>query len=748
MRLLFRHIKNSVLRTPYQALILLLTVFFSAIIFAGVCEVQLSVREERILGAQLKNGRAEIVLEPSAESASRYLTVADTGLDEKHVSGYFALPLEVYGETGLAGAADFDTVGNVFDFSFLAYEECTEAEASSAVFVTAGFAEKYGLALGDEVEVTLLGRARVYTVRGINQYDFFGRYALLLQAEGALGVLSSISPVFAAFDEAHLPCNYIYVDYEGEGLEDTMSALNKKLSAFGWRAEICSYGLDEYTWKMANFMIVLLLLLSMVIAWVLVGFSLRILGEKRQEEMNIFWQSGMPQSKIFLAFCVEIFFYLVIGTAAGIAVAILFLELLDSVGLYYAVLRLTWRGVLVAVGAELAVGGMSLFTYKLSLSRVKKPRESKAGRWLAVCLGAVVLCMLGCLALPIKKRVFAAVGVLAFAIGVLLLSAKPFCRWISSLFASRFDRKGRGSPHFVLATKNCANIGEIHNVYRILNILLSIAVILTVGFSYFNWRLDTANEFFRFEYILLNAGESAVAAVEEVEGVDSVCAAFVGESKFESGEKLHLIDVDLSYFDGEGEMPTGDGICLPQTIADLQGLKIGDACSVEMFGGAYTFTVVGYSGKDAFFAYIDADYYGFRKNMVFVKGEKSEQTLAALTESVAVYGAIIEKPESLLASTIRIAESFNRLMGAYLGLVFALSAIGCVNLVWVCYARRRKQFSDLMMVGMTKGEVAKMIVMEGTVILLSVLLVSGVCSGLLCVALDNGMRSFGFRLFV
>ncbi len=747
--MLFRHIKNSVLRAPYQALILLLTVFFSAIIFVSVSEVQFSVREERNATAFLKYGNAQIVLEPGAESASRYLAVSDVELSEGAlVSGYFALPVEAYGETALGGATDFATVGNVFEFSFTAYQEVGEGEAGNALFITEEFAKAHALALGDEVELKLLGVPKVYRVCGINRYDFFGRYELLVQAEGALGVLSTVSPVFAAFDGENFPCNYVYIRLaEGQSVAENLARLNAGLSAYGWTANECADGLEEYAWKTSNFMIVLLLILSMLIAWVLVGFSLRILGEKREEEMRVFWLSGISQNKIFLAFCIEIFLYLAVGTAGGIAASTLFLRLLNNQGLRYALLRLTWRGACIAVLSELAVGGLALTSYRLSLAAVRKPRNTRSGKWLIGCLVGLLVSLVGCLALPVRWRLAFALAALAFALLALLLSASPFCKGVSKGLGARFDKRGRGSPHLVLAAKNCANMREVHNIYRIVNIVLSLAIVLAAGFGYFNNQLNSAREYFQCDYLVLNAGESVATVVEQVEGVEGASAGFVGKAEFLSGESIALIDVAPSYFNGKGDMPTGDGICLPKATARLHGLRVGDRLTLRLFGEEYAFTLTGYSGKASFYAYINAEYYGFRRNTIFVKANDGEETLAALTQEVSSYGAIVGEPQSLLETRIRVAESFNRLMGSYLGLVFTLSAIGCINLVWVCYARRKKQFADLIMVGMTKGEVAKMIAMEGAVLLLSVIAVSAVCGGLLCIALDGGMQAFGFSLF-
>ncbi len=751
MRLLFRHIKNSVLRAPYQTIVLLLTILFSAIIFASISEVRFAVREESYLGDDLKNGNAEIVINPSAEGASRYLTVAQTGLGEEElVSGYFVLPVEYGGKSELGGATDFSTVGNVFTFDFLEYDTfVTEGERDSAIFISRDYAERYDLELGQSITVGILGREKKYTVRGIHRYAFFGGYETLVSAEGALGALASVSPVFSTFDGKNPPCSAIFLHLqEGENEGEKIEALNERLSAYGWLASERKYADEGFARRMTDFLLLLLLVLSMAIAWVLVGFSLRILGEKRQEEMRTFLLSGMSQRSVFLAFCAEIFLYLLIGTAFGLGGAYLFLRGIRRLGLRYALLRLTWKGVLVAIASEIAVGAVALWTYKNSTSKWKAPKKEGSAKGLLAFGILFTGSLLAGFFVPVTWKIYVALFTLVGGLGTIMLSAAPYCKGVSSLLSKRFDKEGKGpDPHLVLAAKNCANVRELHNVYRILSMILSMFLVLATGFSFFSKQLDAAYGYFRCDYILLNAGETVVAPLKDLEEVEGVCAAFVGKARVKDGPGIPVIDADPEFFAGDGTLPEGNGIFLAKEVAALHGWELGDEVPLELFGGEYVFILTGYCDNSYLYAYIDADYYGFRKNTVLVKtGGASEDALAALTESVGVYGAVIGEPAELLKQIIRIAEAFNELMTAYILLLLALACIGCVNLVWICYSRRRKQFSDLITVGMTKGEIKKMIAMEGGILLLSVLLVSLLGGGLLCVALDSGMQSFGYRI--
>ncbi len=751
MRLLFRHIKNSIFRTPYQMLVLLLTIVCSFVIFACVVEVQLAVKEEQRLSTVLKKGEGDILLQAGVKSNTAYLTFADAGIEEdRAASGYFTLPMQMGQDTLLAGVTDFATVDEVFDFSFVEYEECAWYQANETLFISQSLAEEQSLDVGDRVELTLMGVKKTYTVRGIHLYPFFGSYHALIHAEGALGVLSSVSPAFAVFDGDNPPCSAIYLKLkEGESLAQALTDWNERLQSFGWRATECERAESAYGWEMIHFIIVVLLILSMFIAWALVGFILRILGERRKDEMRVFWLSGMPQKKIFFAFCLEIGCYFLVGGLLGSGVSVLALRFMRSVGLQYATVACTWRGIATAILAEIAIAAFSLISYQYHSNRRKTVKEKKGTKCLfALGMSLLIIFLLGFI-LPVKWRIYIAGGIDVCMLLLLFFSATPYCKGIARIYTARYEKRtqNKRNPQVLLAAKNCGAVKELHNVYRILNIVLSLSLVLLVTFGYATNRVSTAKTYFNCDYIVLNARETVSASIADTAGVEGVAPAFIGEGEFLTGEKIPLVDTDIAYLSGEGEMPTGDGICMSEARAALYGYELGDKVTLTLHGEEWAFTLTGFNGKEAFYAYINADFHGFRKDTVLVKTDGSNGVFETLTEETATYGGVVSSPQTLLQNAISMTEAFNRMTGTYLLLLFVLSAVGCINFIFVSYARRKKQFADLQMVGMTKKEIRKMIAIELSFMLLSVLIISAISSVILCTAVDFGMQNFAMRLW-
>ncbi len=752
MKLLFRHIKNSILRSPYQILVLLLTIFFSATIFACVTEVYLAVREEKMLGRTLEKGNAEIVIKSNGLSDFSYLTVSDLGLGEEEyplVSGYLSFPLQMEGKTFFGVIANFEEIGNVFDFAFTEYQVCDEVQMNNALFITEDFARQNKLRLGDEVELNLLGANKTYIVRGINRYTFFGREHILIQAEGAIGALSSVSPTFAVFDGKNPPCNYIYLRLtQGQDLQTCIEELDTRAQAFGWTAKECKIKTTGYDWLVLDFVTVLLLFLSITIAGVLVGFSLRTLGEKRRDEMYVFWMSGMPQYKIFFAFCVEIGLYFILGLFGGIIFSNFFLYALNEIGMRYAFIQLTWRGIIVAILAGFFIGAFSLWLYKKNF-QAKKTNEKKVVRYFGLVTVGLVCSMIFGLFFPIKTKVYFTVGAFIFSMLSLLISATPYCKGVSRRISVRFEQteKRKRSPHLVLAGKNFANVRELHTIYRIVTILLTLVVVLIVAFSYSNEKIEEANTYFQCDYVVANGKEVMLSEIEKLEGVEGACSAFIRTAFMEDGKELPVIDADISYIGGKGAMPQENGICMSKALADLYGYQLGDEIILKISEKETSFTLTDYNGENSFYAYINAESCGFRKNMILIKTNDSADVVVLLTEKVASYGGILMNSQALLEDIAWVAESINGLFGRYLSVLFILSTIGCINLILVGYMRRREQFGYLIIVGMTKKEIGKMIAMEASLMLISVFIITAISSSLLCISLDFGMQSLGLRLF-
>ncbi len=758
MKALFTHAWRSVRRSPWQTILLLLTVFFSAIIFACIYEVNVGLRTERSLSAQVKYGHVDILATADEDGGSRYLSVKEmqavAAEENARADGYFILPVADGQGTLLGAAANLQTIDDFAFFAFEEYHAFPQTEINSAIFVSRDFAKARGLALGQELTVRLLGREKTYVVQGINRYRFFGDYDLLVNGEGALGVLTGISPVFALFDGQNLPCSELLIKTEKDNVEEVVEKINAALQPYGWGAEARG-GLDlGYFDVVTDVLTGVIFLFSLVVAGMLVGFSLKILSEKRRKETQVFLLSGTPPSKIFLAFCIETLLTLVIGTALGVVGAALFLRSV-SVRFTYATLSLSGAGVLVCAFAESLVGSAVLLLHGISSRKRKTPRKEAGARVCLCSLASLLVIVGGSFLAPVRIRwIFAVFALFAF-LSTLLFGVAPTGKAIARLLSpKRADEGKRVRPALTLAAKNNANVLELRNVYRVLCTLLSVLVVVAACIGACNRQYAEAVNYFRCDYIVANA-KGAASAIEGLEGTEGCSSTFQTSAEFPDGKNILLLDTeDISYAGDDlraEDAPTGNGICLSKVVARLYGFSLGDTVTLTVRHKAYEFVLTGYCGETATVAFIDAKACGFQESFLLVRrkaGTDSAAYLSALTDTLAKYGAVIQTPHDILKSRIEFAYNFKNLMNDYVRLLVPLALLGCFNLVWVSYARRKKQFADLTAVGMTRGDVARMVALEGVILLSVTLVFSTIGGGFLCGLLDGGMQSFGFRLFV
>ncbi len=758
MKGLFAHAWRSIRRSPWQTIFLLLTVFFSAIIFASIYEVNVGVRTESSISAQVKYGNVEIVATADEDGGSRYLSVKEIQAvaegENARVDGYFILPVADEQGTLLGAAANLQTIDDFAFFAFEEYRAFSQTEINSAIFVSRDFASARGLALGQELTVRLLGREKTYVVQGINRYRFFGDYDLLVNGEGALGVLTGISPVFALFDGQNLPCSELLIRTEGKDVEGVAKKINAALQPYGWGAAPRGSLNSAYFDVVTDVLMGVIFLFSLVVAGMLVGFSLKILSEKRQKETQVFLLSGMPPSKIFLAFSIEVFAVLVIGTALGIGGAAVFLRT-TMVGFTYATLSLSVAGGLVCALAEVLVGGGVLVIHGISSRKRKASRRGGGGGVCLCSLFALLVIVGGSFLVPVRIRWIFAIFALCSLLSALIFGVAPISRGIARVLSPKNRDEGkRVRPALTLAAKNNASILEIRNVYRVLCTLLSVVVVVAACIGMCNRQYAETVNYFRCDYIVANAN-GAVSAIEGLEDTEGCSSTFQTSAEFPDGKNIILFDTeDISYVEDDlraEDVPTGNGICLAKVVARLYGFSLGDTVTLTVRHKAYEFVLTGYCGETATVAFIDAKACGFQESLLLVRQKESADRgayLLALTDTLAEYGAVIQTPHDLLKSRIEFAYNFKNLMNDYVKLLIPLALLGCFNLVWVSYARRKKQFADLMVVGMTKGDVARMVALEGVIILSVTLMLSALCGGFLCGLLDVGMQSFGFRLFV
>ena len=398
-----------------------------------------------------------------------------------------------------------------------------------------------------------------------------------------------------------------------------------------------------------------------------------------------------------------------------------------------------------------AARSSALLSHRISLCKGEGKPRAALGAALSACvlLAATVAARL----LPVSARWYASVAGLLGFLGLVLFGLRPLLEYGSRALARVLDRPARAAPApALLAAKNCGRVVGIRNVSRILGVLLSVVVVFAVSFGYCVGLLETAEEYFRCDFVVAGAGSGAAEAVGENEDTQAYCTAFLDASaEFSDGKTVFVISAEDASFLAYAprRLPQGNEIVLSEAVAALYGLEIGDGVTLKIGRGKHEFVLAGYSGGLDYAAFIDASACGLEGNMLLIRSEAGTDLAAyrrSLADSLAAYGALVEDAQTLLSAQNSFLVTFLRSISVFIGGIFVIVAVGASDLVGVTYARRRGEMRSLRLAGMTRRNVAAMVVCEGCLLALAVCLVAAAGGAYLCWLLDCGMRSFGYAL--
>ncbi len=745
MRLILRHIRKSVLRTPLQSIIILLTVFFSALIFLCAPALLDSIPKENDLRNSVKYGESDLMISSGKDT---HFVSADEikGLlgSEHRVYGTLAVSLASENETALGVAADLATISECFDFSFISSEPISESELEKAIFVTKDYAQKNSLKVGDTVKLGLLGAENDYTVKGINSRRFFDTYDILMSDIGAKNTLAELSPLFVVFDT--LPCSNVYIVSPNGDTEGTLTALAPYLNEHGLSYTQCKINTYDFLNKLLSVFVIGILLFSAIVAAVLLSFPLEILHKRREQEMQAFIIAGTPKKKILAALFTERAVYTLLGTALALAVSPPLLRFFASDFTTNGI-SLSAKDIIMCVCAEILINIILLA--RQGIARLCRKRMIFIFKIATLTLFAAVI-LTACLVKESMRYYFASPAIVLTVI-MIFIAVKPLSAGISKIFGNlSFKLKGRIGTSLSLASKNNASLPEIHNVGRILSAMISISLVLITSVSFFDNRIDSAYEHFDCDNVVLSADMGVSEKAMTVQGTAACSRAFVGEGVLVDCEySLVVSSVEDAEFSSTEGLPKGNEILISKPLADLYGYGIGDKVTMSIMNEPREFVLGGYCENNSYFAIISAEDCKIPYNITLVKKASSADQgyLKALTKALSVYGVPVQSAHSLLETQIFFAKSAASLIGKYVGMLLIMISIASLNLIWVCYRRRKKEFSDFKTVGMTTSDISLMIACELvlTLILTAVLAFAG--SACLHVFLSLSMNSFGFTLF-
>lgn len=765
MRILFRHLFRSIGRHPLQPLILVLTVMLSVTFTASALTLRDAITEESEAHIAAQYGSADLVVTQGSGSDSRFMLAERTEalLGESCATvGIFntVLSLSDGGESVFAVASDLYTVGDVFDIRFSEYLGISEDSLSRSVLISRGLAERLGLSLGDGLSVEILGVSRSFTVSGISEARYLGKYDVMLDTRAVMRALSQSSAFISAMGEDFLPSTTLYIDLSDTVTVGECISILSSDSDFSGKSFTDVDGIrnSSLITDTLDFVISVSVALIILVSAAVTFACFYILSLKRTDENESLTLAGARPLVMNSMQYGEILLYWLVGTPLGILLSVPASRLFGiAVGLSYATPALTVAGS--AIAAFVMLLSVLLTATVFILTRGRRRRELPLGK---MSLSALVLsAVLFVLTFALDGEARLTVGVLSVLslILLLLLSAPIITRKISALASAalskggKTDGRGVRSAPIYYGLKNYLSVKVLHNTTRLVALLVAAListgalVLASEGF------MQLGEEMLDGDYAVLSPTERAYGKLSESEN-GSVMRVYQQSATYGEGKTLTVLAADSPRaFNPVLEiesLPSGGGAVISSTCREQLSLEVGDAMTVMLGGAPLILTVGAVADMGLPAVIIDSEHFGIGYNMLLVKadGGREEAMLSELSAVAAGEMSAVVEVSELIKSHTELLEIY--ISAAYV-LLFALilfAAVGLADNLSESYRQRREDFELFRLAGASRRAIAGVKLTE---VLLSLLL--GAFVGILLslptlFSLNEAAHSLNFDLFL
>lgn len=765
MRLLFKHLFRSIGRHPLQPLILILTVMLSVTFTASALTLRDAITEESEANIAAQYGSADLVVAQGSGSDSRFMLAerADALLGESCVTvGIFntVLSLSDGGESVFAVASDLYTVGDVFDIRFSEYLGISEDSLSRSVLISRDLSDRLGLSLGDGLSVEILGVQGSFTVSGISEARYLGKYDVMLDTRAVMRALSQSSAFISAMGEDFLPSTTLYIDLSDEVTAGECISILSSDSDFSGKSFTDVDGIrnSSLITDTLDFVISVSVALIILVSAAVTFACFYILSLKRTDENESLTLAGARPLVMNSMQYGEILLYWLVGTPLGILLSVPASRLFGlAVGLSYATPTLTVAGSLIAAFVMLV--SVLLTATVFILTRGRRRREIPLGRMSLAALASSAVLFVLTFTLDGEARLTVGVVSVLSLILLLLLSTPIITRKISSLASAalskggKVDGRGVRSAPIYYGLKNYLSVKVLHNTTRLVALLVAAListgalVLASEGF------MQLGEEMLDGDYAVLSPTERAYGRLSESEN-GSVMRVYQQSATYGEGKTLTVLAADSPRaFNPVLEiesLPRGGGAVISSTCREQLSLDIGDAMTVMLGGAPLTLTVGAVADMGIPAVIIDSEHFGIGYNMLLVKadGGREEAMLSELSAVAAGEMSAVVEVSELIKSHTELLEIY--ISAAYV-LLFALilfATVGLADNLSESYRQRRGDFELFRLAGASRRAIVGVKLTE---VLLSLLL--GALVGILfslptLLSLNEAAHSLNFDLFL
>lgn len=779
MKLLLKHIVRSILKAPLQPLLILLTVVLSVATTVTSLRMQSVIVDHAETKASVGTELGDVVIGIGPKARLRVLFERDAERvvgEDGAVLGEFSFT--AFYDNGQANRAvyasgiDLLRAEEYFNFSYVSGDVNENKNLRTSAVLSKAFAEKNGLSVGDKLVLNVLGETKELTVQAIaKKTGILSEKDLLVSEDVLSNVLKKWIPVFSIFPNTVKIQNRLMIDvYDDAKIADVSARLNESRT-FADQAVTETYHTNsrDFTVYIQTMAITVMMVLVILLTVILLSTCMLLMQRQRGAEYAQFCSVGAPRSVLWRMQTMEAMLYAVIGSIGGVLLAPWMIERASS-AFEWVEEPVLMRGRDAMVGVMLAVLLMLLCTLvtlfsqrKYSLAEwlnLSGDRQKKGSHPIVASVMAGVSGILIAATYLIDSRYRAPIGFAsAFSIVVFLYFFVPIVVGNVMHFVEFLLEKRSRNGCFLLAVKNLRHHVSLLHVARLVTLLLSVLLVITVCSSQMEKQTNSMRGTLTSDLVGVNVPEKLRNEIEAMPQVKSTaCVKYFPDVIVEgynviaglslSGEAQDCVSKDFC----PKKLPTGNEAVLSEGIAAILDAKVGDVFTMEIRGEKNQFVLSEILPTALSSIYFNAADMGFLQNelycITFHDEYRNQETLEKLSATLETSGAILVDREALFDSMPQTLSGFLFLLQASVSISTVLAVIGGVNVLYSQYRARREERALLRMMGMTRAKMLVMHVWELLLLATLSLLLAVIFGAGICMIVDTIARSFGIVMFL
>ena len=492
MKLILKSLLRSIRSSPFQPLLIILTVALSMAIATtafGVCQKE----NENALEHEKNSWEiGDVTVTARSDSGERILFVEDVEAcieDRADVTGEFSFVGFMDGadkesDSGRVAvsvaAVDLEDVDRFYEFEYFSYGYITTENVDSIAVISKSFADARGLSVGDSFELSLVQEEMVYVVEAIaHDSGILCERDVLISFSGLGEMLTRKIPSLAILGDSFAPCTRVMVKavsgVSGEEILDTLSGSDAMLDK---NAVLTKTEQKVEFWMLVRSVaIYTITVFIFLLAAFLISTSLTLLSKKRSAEFLKFSIAGASPAQTSSVRCVECLIYALVGIALGCVLAI---PLTNAAGVVCG-WEIPLRLAALLTGGIMTLVLMGACTFNHVFKPQKREKSARGEKRLYVYAWVVFLALIAIIFLiPVKYRYLPCIAAITLCVLLAFKTASLLLKAVARCFERRYEKRDVQSATVFVCLKSVRRRGAYSFFCGAIAVMLSILAVMSV----------------------------------------------------------------------------------------------------------------------------------------------------------------------------------------------------------------------------------------------------------------------------